>query len=264
MEGGWNMTGSGSASTRCSPLESRLEDSLARLRAETRELLEAPVIIGDLHVLVTGHRQTLAVHRRELGDTGAPQAPAAVAALLDAPLEEEHGRDVVARLENIAVALAQAAVRYELFHGFAHRSYQLATADLADRHRVDYLRAAQAVHQSLGDVVVQELQTAGLTCRCRRPSCSPGVCLCWHAHLEAEATGPGVSREGIVVREPRPDSDAEHTGLRHGDVILAVEGNVIDSYQDMLDRMREHEPGEEVELSVRRRNGELEQVMLTR
>ena len=35
-------------------------------------------------------------------------------------------------------------------------------------------------------------------------------------------------------------------GLRHGDVILAVDGREVRSYQDMLDRMRDHQPGEEV------------------
>ncbi|MGH8871062.1 MAG: PDZ domain-containing protein [Acidimicrobiia bacterium] len=244
-------------------LESQLEEALVWLSSETRSFLEAPAIIGHLYSLVTRQRQVLQSHLEELGDTAVPP-PVAISALLESPLETGGGRDMFTQLEGIAAAFAQAAFRYAVLHGFAHRSYQVSTADLADQHRVNYLRAAQTIHQSVGDVVLEELQVAGQTCRCQCPSCSPGICLCWHAHAEGEVTGPGIPREGIVVREPRPDSNAEHAGLRQGDVILAVEGQGIGSYQDMLDRMREHEPGDEVHLRVRRSAGELEEVILTR
>lgn len=70
--------------------------------------------------------------------------------------------------------------------------------------------------------------------------------------------------EGIVVRAPRPGSNAERAGLRHGDVILAVGDRKITSYQDMLDRMREYQPGAKVKLRVRRGTGKPQELVLTR
>lgn len=125
------------------------------------------------------------------------------------------------------------------------------------------MQAIQAVHQAIADAAVQELQETGHVCQCECPACGPGICLCWHVHAEPDATGPGVPREGIIVRAPRAQSNAERAGLRHGDVILAVEGQEVGSYQDMLDRMREHEPGTEIRLRIRR-GGEPQDLVLTR
>jgi serine protease Do len=73
-----------------------------------------------------------------------------------------------------------------------------------------------------------------------------------------------AAAEGIVVRTPRAGSNAERAGLRRGDVILAVEGEEVRSYQDMREKMGKHQPGESVKLRVRRGNGEPEEVAITR
>lgn len=248
-------------------LESRLEERLALLSAETRGYLEAPVVIGRLHSLVTGQREALHAHLQGLGDADIAPFGSALSAAFEAPPETqrgEHGQGTIATLRAVATAFTQTAFAYAVLHGLAHRFYAVATADLADQHRRNYVRAAQAIHQAVGDVVVQELQEAGHACRCECPACSPGICLCWHVHLEPDVTGPGVSREGIVVRAPRAQSNAERAGLRHGDVILAVDRQEVCSYQDMLERMREHQPGDGVKLQVRCGTGDPQELVVTR
>ena len=77
-------------------------------------------------------------------------------------------------------------------------------------------------------------------------------------------TGEKRLTEGIVVRTPRGDSNAERAGLRHGDVILSVDDQVVRSYEDLRDGMGRYQLGEEVKLRVRRLTGELEDVIVRR
>ena len=68
----------------------------------------------------------------------------------------------------------------------------------------------------------------------------------------------------IVVRAPRAGSSAEQAGLRHGDVILAVNGQEVSIYQEMAGRMREHQPDERVEPRIRRGVAEPQELVVTR
>lgn len=243
-------------------LESRLEESLTLLSDETRGYLEAPIFIGRLQSLVTGQREALQAHLQGLGDTNVPPVGSPISVAFGPPLETLAGgqeQGPVATLRAVATAFTETAFGYAVLHGLAHRFFHRATASLAEEHGRNYLQAAQAIHQAVGDVVVQELQEAGYACRCECPACSPGICLCWHVHVEADPAGPG-----IVVRAPRGESNAERAGLRHGDVILAVDGQQVGSYEDMLERMQDHQPGEQVELRVRRGAAEPQALIVTR
>jgi membrane-associated protease RseP (regulator of RpoE activity) len=248
-------------------LESRLDESLARLSAETSGYLEAPTVIGELRSLVREQREALQAHLEGLGDTDVPPVEAAISAAFEAPSHTQPGEQeqgTLAALRAVATAFTETAFGYEVLHGVAHRFFHVPTADLADQHRRNYLQAAQAVHRAAGDVVIQVLQDAGHACRCECPACGPGICLCWHVHVEPDVQGPGLSGEGFVVRAPRAGSNAEQAGLRHGDVILAVDGQEVSSYQEMVGRMREHQPGERVELRARRGTGAPQELVVTR
>jgi len=247
--------------------ESGLEQRLAQLSHEAKEYLVAPAVISHLYSLVTEQREALHAHLRELGHTNIPLIGSPLSAVFETPPETQRDKQVkeaVAALLALAKAFTETAFGYAVLHALAHRSYEVATANLADQHRRNYLKVAQAIHQAVGDVAVQELNEAGHTCRCQCPSCGPGICICWHVHVDSDITGLGVPAEGIVVRAPRAGSNAELAGLRHADVILTVDGREVRSYQDMLDRMRDHEPGEDVKLRVRRGTGDPQDLMLTR
>ena len=55
---------------------------------------------------------------------------------------------------------------------------------------------------------------------------------------------------GILVRLPRANSAAVQAGLRQGDVILAVDGETIRTYQDLLAGIRKHGPGDQIQLQT--------------
>lgn len=246
--------------------ESRLEETRVLFSAEEEDYLEAPTIIGQLHSLVTGQREALQAHVQGLGEKDIPSIGPPISAAFESAPETQSGtqaKESFALLSAVATAFTKTALGYSVLHALAHRSYDIATADLADRHRRNYLLAVQTIHQAVGDVAVQELQEAGHACRCQCPACGPGVCICWHVHAGADVTGP-TSTEGIVVRAPPAESNAERAGLRHGDVVLAVDGQEVRSYEDMRDGMGAHEPGEEVKLRVRRRTGGPEELIVAR
>jgi PDZ domain len=246
-------------------LESRLDESLAGFSANASRYLEAPTVVSELHSLVREQREALEAHLEGLGSTDVPPLEAALSAAFEAPSETQHGeQEALATLRALATAFTETAFGYEVLHGLAHRFFHVPTADLADHHRRNYLQAAQAVHRAVGDVVIQELQEAGHACRCECPACGPGICLCWHVHLEPDVKGPGLSSEGFVVRAPRAGSNAEQAGLHHGDVILAVGGQEVSTYQEMVGRMREYEPGERVELRIRQGTAEPRELLVTR
>jgi hypothetical protein len=242
-------------------LETHLAESLARLSAETSRYLEAPMIIGELRSRASTQRDALQTHLQTVSDTEIPPVGTAVAAALEhTPQPDANG--TVAALRAVAAELTEIAFGYAVLHALAHRSFDVATANLADQHRTNYLDAAQLIHQALGDVAVEELQDVGHVCRCQCPACGPGICICWHVHGGSNIAA--TTAEGIVVRTPRAGSNAERAGLRRGDVILAVGDHEVRSYEEVRQQMAEHQPGESVKLRVRRGIGEPEDLIITR
>jgi len=65
--------------------------------------------------------------------------------------------------------------------------------------------------------------------------------------------------DGARIAEVEPETPAQAAGLRPGDVILAVGGAPVgEGHPDLTARVLEYEPGDKVELRVRRGAGELE------
>jgi serine protease Do/serine protease DegQ len=60
------------------------------------------------------------------------------------------------------------------------------------------------------------------------------------------------STKGALVGEVNPDSPAEEAGIRHGDIILEVNDEVVDSASDLRFLISRIDPGEQVDLTVRR------------
>jgi predicted metalloprotease with PDZ domain len=87
------------------------------------------------------------------------------------------------------------------------------------------------------------------------------------APLAQPAARPQESRQGwlgvslsieegteapLGVSEVGGGSPAERGGLRPGDRLIALDGRALESYESLIERLREHGPGREVELTVRR------------
>ena len=70
----------------------------------------------------------------------------------------------------------------------------------------------------------------------------------------------GVSCEdieqGLIVREVIPDTAAENAGIRSDDLLLAVNGEIIDSREEFIILISSFEPKEEVKVTLKRNNQE--------
>ena len=67
-----------------------------------------------------------------------------------------------------------------------------------------------------------------------------------------EETSARDVTSGAFVVEVLPDSPAEQGGLQVGDVIVAVDGQQLDSGDELADLIAEYEPGDRVTLEVER------------
>jgi hypothetical protein len=68
-------------------------------------------------------------------------------------------------------------------------------------------------------------------------------------------------REGVVVSHVHSGSPAEEMGIRQGDRITAVNGREIQSVQQFIARIRNMDPGQQIELDIRRARGGDEQTV---
>jgi putative serine protease PepD len=69
----------------------------------------------------------------------------------------------------------------------------------------------------------------------------------------ADATG---GQEGAIVQEVTPDSPASRAGLRAGDRVTSIDGQAIQSYSELVARIRGSAPGDKVTLGVTRGGNE--------
>lgn len=72
----------------------------------------------------------------------------------------------------------------------------------------------------------------------------------------ADAAQSNPAATGIVVQDIVAGSPADQAGLKVGDIITAIDGVTIDSDNPFLNLMFQHKPGDTVELTVTRGNGE--------
>lgn len=160
--------------------------------------------------------------------------------------------------------LSEAALAYAVLHAVAHRAFDSQaegnTADLAEAHLRSYAALIQQLDLVISDVVTAELSSAGTECSCQCPACGLGLCVCsphgantvrqaWH---ETEAPAPDA---GLRVRQPRSGSEAQRVGLRADDQVVAIDATTITTDLDtaaVQGAIREHAPGDEMVLKVRR------------
>ncbi|HUG86108.1 MAG TPA: trypsin-like peptidase domain-containing protein [Euzebya sp.] len=108
---------------------------------------------------------------------------------------------------------------------------------------------------TVGDVADQILQTGSVV------HAALGVAGQTVDPQTAESYNLPVER-GAVIAQIQPDSAASLAGLQRGDIVTAIEGELIESIADLSAAIRGHRPGEEITLDIVRQ-GEETQVGVT-
>jgi serine protease Do len=84
----------------------------------------------------------------------------------------------------------------------------------------------------------------------------PGGGAAMGVRMDENSAGKGVRVAGVAE-----DSPAAAAGLLEDDVLLSLEGQVLSSYKDVHDLVRDRQPGEQIEISYRRK-GKVSKVQL--
>ena len=242
-------------------LEIQIEDALVRWLPQVQGYEEAALAVKRFQTMAKGQRDALEGCLQRLGgrDTGS-------ASQFDVPTNTGEPNAASKALHAITTAFNHAAFGYAMLHTVAHRFNDRTgegnASDMAEQHQRSYFQASQAVYQLIPDVVIGEMGESG-ECRCTCPSCSLGICLCWHAHVDSLMPVSPADEGGIMVRLPKANSAALQAGLRQGDVILAVDGQKVQAYQELQAEIRKHEPGDEVHLQTLRGPGGPQEIIVT-
>jgi membrane-associated protease RseP (regulator of RpoE activity) len=174
--------------------------------------------------------------------------------------------DVVRQIGQVALAATFAC---ETAHQTARLLADGDTCDLVEARLGEYAATLFDTRRVLPHVVARELRLAGVTCACRCPACSIGLCGCIRATSAATEVRWGgeepARTEGLVLLgPPRPGSQLAEAGLDEGDRVLAVDGDPVGRNADAQAALRRHEVGDEVRLAVERRDGDRIEVTVRR
>lgn len=244
-------------------VETTIQATLAGSRNLVESHPEACTRVEEIEALTRDHVSVILARLSSAGyeDFAAPAKPTSV----------RSGRDWLSNLHPVSSSLrityallGEAIIGYSMIQPMASRfrdswvaAEEGTTAHLARKATQDYIAAAGWIMSLIHDVVIWELDEAGLECRCTCPSCSMGVCVgpVSSRSIVAEAQSAAVAtevRSGIYVHPPRADSAAAEAGIRVGDQLLAVNGTRIDSFSRLATEIRNQQPGQRMKLRVQR------------
>lgn len=253
-------------------LERRIQRAVADLHDGVSAHPEAQNILARLDVMACKHLDALC-QRMQVAPPGHPDSVND-----SAPDHNEFAEQHPAShaLGVMYTLVQEAVIGYSTIQPIALRaqdSWVMAdegtTGHIARQHTQEYLAVAGQITALLHDVVLWELESGGSVCRCTCPSCSIGICvgaissrsLLRDAWI---AASPPVAENGIALMPPRPGSPAAAAGFLRGDVIVAVDGENIDSLPLLQRMIRDHDDGDWLEFTVRRKTGEVKVAVVHR
>ncbi len=228
--------------------ERRLDDMIGATALPSTMQSGAAPLLEDLRATSRHQREALERQRQRIG-VEAPSAQVPPSARL---------------LGEVYAAIAGIAFAYAVLHARAHRAYDSQaegnTADLAESHLRAYTAAIQQLDMLSSDLVVSELGSIGEDCLCQCPACGVGLCLCAPHGMGTvrkawQETIPSPPVGGLRVRRPRAGSEAERAGLLDGDHVLAIDGQEVTTDLDISTiqtAIRNHAPGDDIKLRIRR------------
>jgi hypothetical protein len=252
-------------------IDQKFGDLLPKLTSHT----EVSALFTKFQFMAAEQRRALESRLQDIGGNDA-FSNEALSTVIASGFGQGDNYPVSSALQAAYTLFNQAIVGYAVLHPLATRfADSLVIAEegtsyhLCRTHAQNYIEAVQEISQLIHDVILWELDQEYLECNCTCPSCGVGICVCAlagrsflrDAWIEA---GPIAADKGVFIQTPRENSAASKVGLRHGDVILAVEGQEIGIYGDLQDIVRNTEPGGNIQLTVRRFNSDNEHVVMVR
>jgi len=249
-------------------LECAIAGHVDRLRQPAAQRAQAAALLTELESLAVRHADALRTRMRapiapnEGAAEWCPAPPAASAGLALA-------HPISAAVRDAYVLAQRAAIAYATLLPISNRlrdSWVMAdegtTSHIARQHMQDYIAMAGRVLTLMQHLLIDELEAQGVVCNCTCPSCGIGVCVCgpgaYGVFREAVmAAHPSPVAGGFSLHPPRPGSAAAAAGLLPGDVISAVDGEPVEQLTQMTRMIREHEPSDAMQFTVRRRHGEI-------
>lgn len=164
----------------------------------------------------------------------------------DAP---PQGMPATAGLEDALAAAAGLASAYATLYATARLLFAAGICDVANRHGSEWVTELGNGSEVVAVAAIRELVADGQTCRCICPACGIGACLCMRNSIEtvrAQWGRPGLeASEGIDLRiPPRPDSQLADAGLREGDRIVTIDGEVVHDNRELQQALRRGAIGE--------------------
>lgn len=185
----------------------------------------------------------------------------------------DEGQPVTSGLTQLLGLLNQQVASYAVLRAIALRAHDSIlnerenTADLALAHMRAYVEQIHAVFQILHEALLWEMERAGECCTCSCPACSHGICLCGQGARRSlsdvwQEFGPISQDDSVYLHPPRGGSAAGAVGLGPGDRILSAAGHPLKTHFVLQQILQAHEKGDHIPLSVRRSDGELEDVIL--
>jgi hypothetical protein len=251
-------------------LEGSVASTLEGLSKHASDHLAVADLLRGFREISTAHRQTLEARLAAVaGETTLPDTDQA---------ELDRGASdypVSNALQRTSAILNQAIIGYAMLRSIALRFRDSSligegnTGDIAEQHTKNYVAAVHEVNQILHNVVLWELDREGVSCHCTCPSCGLGICMCAQGPRRTLSDtwaelGPISDEAGVFVHPPRSGSSAAEAGLRHGDVIVAANGQILDSHFTLQCIVSGHQSGESIELRILRGSGEQEDLAVVR
>ncbi len=250
-------------------LEAFIEKTLEQQSNAVVAYPDGAAVINEFLQLAQNHRQALEARLNSVSDNApVPQRE-------NEDFESDREYPMSTSLRRAYVVLNEAIIDYTTLRVLALRfrdspvTGEENTADLADQHVHHYVGAVRKISQIIHDVVVWELEQEGHSCSCTCACCGLGVCICATYNRETLSdawveAGPIWDDVEVTVHPPRPGSNAATAGLQQGDLIVAVDGRDLESYNTLYGIVDGHKSGESIELQVRRKSGEITNIPVVR
>ena len=258
-------------------LESQIETTLAEIVARGTGHPDADTLLGRIHAMGKDQHAALDARLEVVRSEGSgSNAWGTIPDFSDLTRATGRGsaNSVSFALHIVYTMLNHAIFGYTMLQALAHRYRDSKTAggentgDVSEQHTRNYAAAVQEINQLIHDVVLWELSQSQDECRCTCPSCSLGVCLCSVSSRailnSAWADTAPVRQDGILIQTPKSGSAAAIAGLREGEVVMAANGQVLHTPQDLQGVVRKHLQGEDITLRVRREGVETLDIVVTR